>query len=145
MAKVDMESVLYVNQKIDSLMSITDNKRIRMDMQQRLAMEAIQQQNRQLAEHYLLLNESFLDSLSVQDQLSAKYTVFGNLRDFYFGQQDYTKARKYSKLYIENGKKGLGLHQIAYMCFDMEAFAALDSMKYGLTLSARRMLCTITM
>lgn len=148
MAKVDMESVLYVNQKIDSLMSITDNKRIRMDMQQRLAMEAMQQQNRQLAEHYLLLNESFLDSLSVQDQLSAKYTVFGNLRDFYFGQQDYAKARKYSKLYIENGKKGLGLHQIAYMCFDMEAlihaqqkdrhaaFAALDSMKYGLTLSA---------
>lgn len=148
MAKVDMESVLYVNQKIDSLMSITDNKRIRMDMQQRLAMEAMQQQNRQLAEHYLLLNESFLDSLSVQDQLSAKYSVFGNLRDFYFGQQDYAKARKYSKLYIENGKKGLGLHQIAYMCFDMEAlicaqqkdrhatFAALDSMKYGLTLSA---------
>ena len=148
MAKVDMESVLYVNQKIDSLMSITDNKRIRMDMQQRLTMEAMQQQNRQLAEHYLLLNESFLDSLSVQDQLSAKYTVFGNLRDFYFGQQDYAKARKYSKLYIENGKKGLGLHQIAYMCFDMEAlihaqqkdrhaaFAALDSMKYGLTLSA---------
>ena len=147
MAKVDMESVLYVNLKIDSLMSITDNKRIRMDMQQRLAMEAMQQQNRQLAEHYLLLNESFLDSLSVQDQLSAKYTVFGNLRDFYFGQQDYAKARKYSKLYIENGKKGLGLHQIAYMCFDMEAlicaqqkdrhaaFAALDSMKYGLTLS----------
>lgn len=147
MTKVDMENVLRVSQKIDSLMSVTDNKRIRMDMQQRLAMEALQQQNPKLAEHYLLVNESFLDSLSAQEQLSAKYTVYGYLRDFYFGQQDFAKARKYSRLYIENGKNGLGLHQMAYMCFDMEAlicaqqkdrnaaFAALDSMKYGLTLT----------
>lgn len=147
MAKVDMENVLLINQKIDSLMSVTDNKRIRMDMQQRWAMEALQQQNTKLAEHYLLVNESFLDSLSAQEQLSAKYSVYGYLRDFYFSLQDYGKARKYSRLYIENGKSGLGLHQMAYMCFDMEAlicaqqkdrrasFAALDSMKYGLTLT----------
>ena len=147
MAKVDMENVLLINQKIDSLMSVADNKRIRMDMQQRLAMEAWQQQNPKLAEHYLLANESFLDFLSAQEQLSAKYSVYGYLRDFYFSQQDYDKARKYSRLYIENGKNGLGLHQMAYMCFDMEAlicaqqkdrraaFAALDSMKYGLTLT----------
>ena len=147
MAKVDMENVLAISQKIDSLMSVTDNKRIRMDMQQRLAMEAWQQQNPKLAEHYLLVNESFLDSLSAQEQLSAKYSIYGYLRDFYFSQQDYDKARKYSRQYIENGKNGLGLHQVAYMCFDMEAlicaqqkdrraaFAALDSMKYGLTLT----------
>lgn len=147
MAKVDMENVLLISQKIDSLMSMTDNKRIRMDMQQRLAMEALQQQNPKLAEHYLLANETLLDSLTAQEQLSAKYTVYGYLRDFYFGQQDYTKAKKYSKLYIENGKNGFGLHQMAYMCYDTEAlicaqqkdrsaaFAALDSMKYGLTLA----------
>lgn len=147
MAKVDMENVLLINQKIDSLMNVTDNKRIRMDMQQRLAMEALQQQNTKLAEHYLLVNESFLDSLSAQEQLSAKYSVYGYLRDFYFSLQDYDRARKYNRLYIENGKKGLGPHQMAYMCFDMEAlicaqqkdrraaFAALDSMKYGLTLT----------
>ena len=147
MSKVDMENVLLIGQKIDSLMSVTDNKRIRMDMQQRLAMEALQQQNPKLAEHYLLVNEGFLDSLSVQEQLSAKYSVYGYLRDFYFSQQDYDKSRKYSRLYIENGKKGFGLHQIAYMCFDMEAlicaqqknrlaaFAALDSMKFRQTLT----------
>ena len=146
MAKVDMENVLLINQKIDSLMNVTDNMRIRMDMQQRLAMEALQQQNTKLAEHYLLVNENFLDSLSEEEQLSAKYSVYGYLRDFYFSQHDYDKARKYSKLYIENGMNGLNLHQMAYMCFDMEAlicaqqkdrhaaFAALDSMKYGLTL-----------
>lgn len=147
LAKVDMENVMLISQKIDSLMNVTDNKRIRMDMQQRLAMEAWQQQNSKLAEHYLLVNESFLDSLSAQEQLSAKYSVYGYLRDFYFSQQDYDKAKKYNRLYIENGKNGLGQHQIAYMCFDMEAlicaqqkdrcaaFAALDSMKYGLTLT----------
>lgn len=147
MAKVDMENVLLISHKIDSLMNMTGNKRFRMDMQQRLAMEALQQQNPKLAEHYLLANESLLAALSTQEQLSAKYTVYGYLRDFYFEQQDYDMARKYSRLYIENGKNGLGLHQMAYMCFDMEAlicaqqkdrrsaFAALDSMKYGLTLT----------
>lgn len=147
MTKVDMENVMQISQKIDSLMSVTNNKKIRMDMQQQLALEALQQQNPQLAEHYLLANESFLDSLSVKEQLSAKFSVYGYLRDFYFGQQDYTKARKYSRLYIENGKNVFGLHQMAYMCFDTEAiicaqqqnksaaFAALDSMKYGLKLT----------
>lgn len=147
MAKVDMENVLLISQKIDSLMSMADNKRIRLDMQQRLAMEALQQQNPKLAEYYLLASEVFLDSLSEQEQLSAKYSVYGCLRDFYFGLQNYDKARKYSRLYVENAKIGLGLHQMAYMCFDKEAlicaqqndrraaFAALDSMKYGLTLT----------
>ena len=40
-----------------------------------------------MSEHYLLVNESFLDSLSAQEQLSAKYSVYGYLRDFYFSQQ----------------------------------------------------------
>ena len=147
MAKVDMKNVMLVDEKTDSLMNATDNKKIQMNMQQRLAVEAMQQQNYQLAEHYFLVNEGLLDSLSEQDRLLAKYTVYGYLRDFYLGQQNYTKARKYSKLYIENGKKGFGLHQLAYMCYDTEAiicaeqkdrraaFAALDSMRYGLTLT----------
>lgn len=149
MAKADMENVMFIGQKIDSLIEKTDNKRIQMEIRQQLAMEALQQQNPKLAEHYLLTNESFLDSLSGQDRLSAKYTVYGYLRDFYLRQQDYAKARKYSKLYIENGKNGWGLHQMAYMCYDTEAiicaqqqdrratFDALDSMKYGLTLTKR--------
>lgn len=147
MVTVDMEHVMMIGQKIDSLMNATDDKRIRMDMQQKLAMEAIQQQNPKLAESYLLANEQFLDSLSDSERQSAKFTVYGYLRDFYFGQQDYEKARKYSELYIKAGKNGFGTHQMAYMCYDSDAiicaqqknkkaaFQSLDSMQYGLTLT----------
>lgn len=147
MAKVDMQAVLRISQKIDSLLDATNNTRLRMDIQQNLAIEALQQQNVKLAESYLLTNEHLLDSLSASEKQSAMYTVYGYLRDFYFGQQDLKKARKYSQLYIQTGKNGLQQHQLAYMTYDTEAiicaqqkerdaaFEALDSMKYGLTLS----------
>ena len=63
MAKVDMESVLQMTQKIDSLTLNSTDMRIRIGLNQRLAMEAMQQGSPQLTEHYLLLNEILLDSL----------------------------------------------------------------------------------
>jgi CHAT domain-containing protein len=146
MTKVDMENVLQVGQKMDSLMSVTADRKFKIDMQQRLAMEALQQQNPKLAERYLLASETFLDSLKDEERLSAMFIVYGGLRDFYFGQQNYEKARSYSKLYVEAGKNGFRQQQMAYMTYDTEAiicaqqkdrkaaFAALDSMEYGLTL-----------
>ena len=148
LAKVDMQNVLLTSQKIDSLASNVDDMRIRIDFQQRLAQEAIQQENPKLAEHYLLANEILLDSLTSEDRQSTQFIVYGYLRDFYFGLQDFDKARKYSQLYIAAGKEGFKQQQIGYINYDSEAlicaqqkdrkasFEALDSMKYGLTLNS---------
>lgn len=144
--KVDMQSVLRIEQKIDSLTSGATDMRIRIGLQQRLAQEAIQAQNPKLAEYYLQANESLLDSLLSDERQSMQFLVYGHLRDFYFGIQDFVKARKYSLLYIGTSKEFFKQQQMGYMAYDMEAlicahqkdrkgaFEALDSMKYGLTL-----------
>ena len=146
MAKVDMESVLRMTLKIDSLTVCSPDKRIRIGLNQRLAMEAMQQGNPKLAEHYWLANEILLDSLSESERRSQQYTVYGNLRDFYFNMQKYDLAKKYSHLYIEVARKNMMQRQMGYMAYDVEALIcaqqkdrkaaskALDSMKYGLTL-----------
>ena len=146
MAKVDMESVLRMTQKIDSLTMCSPDKRIRIGLNQRLAIEAMQQGNPKLAEHYWLANETLLDSLSEGERRSEQFTVYGNLRDFYFNMQDYNLAKKYSHLYIEVARKNMMQRQMGYIAYDGEAlicaqqkdrkaaFRALDSMKYGLTL-----------
>lgn len=146
MAKVDMESVLQITQKIDSLTLNSTDMRIRIGLNQRLAMEAMQQGSPQLTEHYLLLNEILLDSLPETERRSEQFTVYVNLRDFYFNMQDFDRAKKYSHLYIGAAKKYMVKRQMGYMAYDGEAlicaqqknrkaaFVALDSMKYGLTL-----------
>lgn len=146
MTKVDMESVLRMTQKIDSLTMCSPDKRIRIGLNQRLAMEAMQQGSPKLAEHYWLANETLLDSLSEGERPSEQFIVYGNLRDFYFNMQDYNLAKKNSHLYIEVAKKNMRQRQMGYMAYDGEAlicaqqkdrkaaFNALDSMKYGLTL-----------
>ena len=146
MAKVDMESVLRMTQKIDSLTMCSPNRRIRIGLNQRLALEAMQQENPKLAEHYWLVNETLLDSLSKEERQSEQFTVYGNLRDFYFNMQEFDRAKKYSHLYIEVAKKNIKQRQTGYMTYDGEAlicaqqknrkaaFEALDSMKYGLSL-----------
>lgn len=146
MAKLDMESVLRMTQKIDSLTMCSPNRRIRIGLNQRLALEAMQQGNPKLAEHYWLVNETLLDSLLKEERQSAQFTVYGNLRDFYFNMQDFDRAKKYSHLYIEVAKKNIKQRQTGYMTYDGEAlicaqqknrkaaFEALDSMKYGLSL-----------
>lgn len=149
MSKVDMESVMLYGQKIDSLMHAKDDKRLRLLMHQRLATEALMQGNTALAETYMLANERFLDSLSIQERPSLEYMVYWDLRNFYFGQKEYEKAKHYSRLYVEAGKRGFGKRQMAYMTYESDAilyatlkdrkaaFVALDSMKYGLTLEEK--------
>jgi len=146
MTKVDMESVLRIAQKIDSLTACSTDKRIKIGLNQRLAMEAMQQGNTKLMEHYLLANEALLDSLTESERQSELFTVYVNLRDFYFNVQDLGKAKKYSHLYIDAAKKYMMKRQMGYMAYDGEAlicaqqkdrkaaFEALDSMKYGLTI-----------
>lgn len=146
MAKVDMESVLRISQKIDSLTMFSPDKRIKIGLNQRLAIEAMQQGNSKLAEHYWLANETLLDSLSESERQSKQFTIYGNLRDYYLSMQEYNLAKKYSHQYIEAAKKNMKQRHLGYMAYEGEAlicaqqkdrksaFKALDSMKYSLTL-----------
>ena len=146
MLQANMEQVMLLIGKIDSLMAVSKDVRIQIGARQRLAQEALQQQNLRLAEHYYKCNEALLDSLPIDQQQSMQSVVYGNLRDFYFNQQYYEKAREYVQKEIAAVKSEFKQPPMGYMLYGIEAlacahlknrkssFMALDSMKYGLTL-----------
>lgn len=142
--KADMKHAMQLSLKMDSMAINTKDARIRMDKFFRLAQEAAEQQNPQLQEYYLLELERLLEELPDDDRTSAQYLVYGNIRDFYANMQDYDKARKYSRLYINTSMKKENKADFDYMVYDREAilcacqhnrsaaFEALRSMKKGL-------------
>jgi len=146
LVKVDMETVYMITQKMDSLLNITPDKQLLIVHNQQLAVEAMQQQNWQLTEQYLKTSEMLLKQLPSKQQISAQFSVYGVLCDYYSTVKNYDQALRYSKLYAEAGKTGFGRHQMAYMCYDKAALIcaqfnnkqgvieALDSMRYGISL-----------
>ena len=141
---VDMEKALLISQKIDSLISISSDERLQMSALDKLAIEAMGQQNYDLAEHYYLERESLLNKLSYSDRIMAGFLVYSALQDFYTARKDFEKAIKYSRQYIATSKVGLGNTPMTYMAYGREAlvyacqknkekaFADLDTMKAGI-------------
>ena len=141
--KIDMQNVLLMTEKIDSLISNSTDARFKISLYEKLAQESMMQQNVDLTEHYLLEREALLEKLSYQDRISFQFVVFGALREFYTFKQDYEKALKYSRKYIENSIIAFQNQPMAYMGYGSEAiiyslqknkksaFAVLDSMKLG--------------
>lgn len=141
---VDMEKVLLMSQKIDSLISFSSDERLQISALEKFAREAMGQQNFDLAEHYLLEREKLLDNLSYHDRITFGFLVYSALQDFYTAKKDYEKAIKYSRLYISTSKAGLGNTPMTYMAYGREAlvyayhknkekaFADLDTMKAGI-------------
>lgn len=141
---VDMENALYMSQKIDSLISVSSDERLQISALEKLAREALGQQNLDLAEHYLLDCEVLLGKLGYRDRILLGYLVYSALQDFYTAKKDFEKAIKFSRLYIETSKVGLGNTPMAYMSYGREAlvyayqknkekaFADLDTMKTGI-------------
>ena len=145
--KVDMQNVLLMTEKIDSLISNSTDTRLKLTLYEKLAQESMMQQNDDLTEYYLLEREALLAKLSYQDRISFQFVVYGALREFYTVRQDFEKALKYSRLYIENSKTAFQNQPMAFMGYGSEsiiysvqknrqaAFAALDSMKLGTVLN----------
>lgn len=141
--QVDMQNVLLMTEKIDSLISNSTDTRLKLTFYEKLAQESMMQQNVDLTEHYLLAREALLEKLNYQDCISFQFVVFGDLREFYTAKQDFGKALKYSRKYIENSIIAFQNQPMAYMGYGSEAiiyslqknkqaaFAALDSMKHG--------------
>lgn len=147
--KADGQSIQLMTQKIDSIASTTNDNTIAIDVQLRLAGEAVLLQDNKMAEHYLIRAESLLDSLPPTDGFSApiKFTVYMNLRDFYLANQVFDRAEIYSKKGIEMWR--MVFNQFPQIMYDIygqeaiicaqlgksrEAYDALDSLKYGLNL-----------
>lgn len=145
--KVDMQNVLLMTEKIDSLITNSTDARLKLTLYEKLAQESMMQQNVDLTEHYLLEREALLEKLNYQDRISYQFVVFGALREFYTAKQDLKKALRYSRLYIDNSKKAFQNQPMAYMGYGSEAiiysiqrnkqaaFVALDSMKFGTVLN----------
>lgn len=144
----DMQNVMLMEWKLDSIESDCTNKRVLIMRQIKLSKIAMQKQDAKLAEHYLIKAEVMLDSLSPLERQQDQFAVWENMRNFYLGRCDFEKARKYSRLLINAGRKGFIKHQLGFIpTYSVEsficahqrdrkgAFAALDSMKYGLTLA----------
>ena len=141
---VDMENALLMSQKVDSIISSSPDERLQISALEKFAREAMEQQNLDLAESYLLEREKLLDNLSYRDRIISGFLVYSTLQEFYIAKKDYEKAMKYSRLYIETSKVGLGNTPMAYMSYGREAlvyayqknkekaFADLDTMKTGI-------------
>lgn len=120
--KVEMNDVLQIILKIDSIAYKTSDIRIKINVQQRLADEALQQHDFSLAEHYLLLTETLLDSVATNDGYAAiGLDVKTKLRNYYIGIKDYDKANKYSKQCIAIWKESIKKHQIGADLYYMGA------------------------
>lgn len=144
MVKVDMEGVMQMSLKIDSIAEKTTDNRVKTDRLLRLAQEAAAQQNTTLQENYLLEAERLLDKSKGYDRVSMQYSVYWSLRVFYQQQQNFKKARKYSHLYVATSMGKSDKTIIDYMVYGDEAnlcaiqkdrhaaFEALDSMRLGM-------------
>ena len=143
--KADGQSVQLMTQKMDSI-ALTTNNTIAIDIQLRLASEAVLLQDTRMAEHYLLHAESLLDSLPPIENLSVpiKFNVYKYLRDYYLANKVFNKADVYNNKCIGLWRMAFKQYQQMYdiygqeaiICAQLgkrkEAFDALDSLKCGL-------------
>ena len=145
---VDMQNVMRMEQKIDSIESLSSDKRIAVRKQLRLANEALQQQNMQLGEHFLRKAEHLLKSLSISDRQIEQFQVYGSLTTYYWGRLDFQNAKKYNRLMIDAAQQAFKGQPLAcfptfttdaLLCAQEKdktgALAALDSMLYCLALA----------
>lgn len=144
MVKVDMAGVMQMSVKIDSIAENSTDNRVKMDRLFRYAQEAAAQQNFKLQEEYLLETERLLEKLSASERVSMQYLVYGALRNFYQQRNESSKARKYSRLYVDTSMGKSNKTIIDYMVYGDEAnlcaiqkdrhaaFEALDSMRHGM-------------
>ena len=107
--KADMENVGQMEQKLDSIESVTKDRTIIINGLRRMANEAMIQRNVKLAENYLLKAERLLDSsLPKEQRIQNKLIVWTDLRNFYLNIQNYDKAKEYNMLCLSAIKEGEG-------------------------------------
>lgn len=148
--KSDMNAAMRVESSIDSLSAATSNVRVKFEIMKSLVSDAIQHNDLALAEHYLMEMEEGLEVIPEEDRLSASMELSALFRQLYCLWGKWDKAKPYSRQVIEYGRE-VYTHEhdrnLYYLNYDIEAeicarmgnkegaFAALDSIRYGLELT----------
>lgn len=145
--KSDINAVMQVEYKIDSLTAATSNAQIKYEILRSLVNDAIQHNNLDLAEHYLKEMEEYSKALPEDTRLSSSIDLIFLFRQLYCLLGRWDNARTYSSHCIALGREVFtqpNNRYLYYMNYDIEAeicarlgnregaFAALDSIQYGL-------------
>ena len=94
----DSELSFKVAMQIDSLVAITADDKIKFDYYSFKGTEAKEQGNFNLAEHWYLMNEEYVQQLNDDYMGADKYLYYTYLRDLYINAGKYDEALKYAEL-----------------------------------------------
>lgn len=89
---------LKVAMQIDSLVALTDNQKIKFEYYNYKGGEAKEQGNFNLAEHWYLMNEQYIQQLDDENIGADKQLYYSNLRNLYTKAGRYDDALKYAEL-----------------------------------------------
>lgn len=92
------EIAFKVAMQIDSLVALTDDKRIKFEYYSYKGGEAKEQGNFNLAEHWYLMNEQYVQQLNDEYIGADKHLFYTSLRDLYTKAGKYDTALKYAEL-----------------------------------------------
>ena len=92
------EIALKVAVQIDSLVSLTDNQKIKFEYYNYKGGEAKEQGSFNLAEHWYLMNEQYILQLNDENIGADKQLYYSNLRNLYTKAGKYDDALKYAEL-----------------------------------------------
>ena len=124
----DMEKFAKLGVSLDSLMSVTDNRKILADYYSRLGDEYLALRDFAMAESYFGLLKSYIDK-EPDEALRSKVlaaTYYNKMRDLKRSQHDYEGAIRYSTMlrqyYAENVAQGSHLQYLVYL-FDTQLYS----------------------
>ena len=92
------EIVFRVTMQIDSLVALTDDQKTKFEYYSYKGGEAKDQGNFNLAEHWYLMNEQYVQQLNDEYIGADKHLYYTNLRDLYTKAGRYDEALKYAEL-----------------------------------------------
>jgi len=92
------EIVFRVTMQIDSLVALTDDQKIKFEYYSYKGGEAKDQGNFNLAEHWYLMNEQYVQQLNDEYIGADKHLYYTSLRDLYTKAGRYDEALKYAEL-----------------------------------------------
>ena len=84
--------------QMDSLVALTDDKKIKYEYYNYKGDEAKEQENFNLAEHWYLMNEQYVQQLNDEYIGADKHSFYTSLRDLYTKTGKYDEALKYAEL-----------------------------------------------
>lgn len=109
------EIAFKVAMQIDSLVALTDDQKIKFEYYSYKGGEAKEQGNYNLAEHWFLMNEQYVQQLNDEYIGADKHLFYTSLRDLYTKAGKYDDALKYAELSKREFQRMNGPESIDYL------------------------------